>query len=283
MRCNFIIKVFFLIGIAGLAACQPLQRPFQPEVKTSWRAAPGPRTALYVEPVTGGPPQLEQAVASKLQDLGIAAFVGQAEPNRYYVRGEIFEDTNGRFLNWTIFDPQNRDTGLFTLEKLPAAVETSTIPPQELEKLVLNSASHIDRLLGGDGINFAALDKPVIFVPIVEGAPGDGSESLAAAIQDRLARLGLEVLPTEAGANFIVRGQAEITPPKFETQVIELTWSLERRNGEQVGQVKQRNRIRAGSLNGAWGDTAALAAQGGADGIYNLLRKSEPEYFKSKS
>ncbi|MEX0582310.1 MAG: hypothetical protein WD185_01460, partial [Sneathiella sp.] len=161
--------------------------------------------------------------------------------------------------------------------------DASVISPKTLENLVLNSASHIDRLLGGDGFNFAALNKPVIFVPIVEGAPGDGSESLAAAIQDRLARLGLEVLPTETGANFIVRGHAEITPPKFETQVIELTWSLERRNGEQVGQVKQRNRIRAGSLNGAWGDTAALAAQGGADGIYNLLRKSEPEYFKSKS
>ncbi len=271
------------MAIAAVTACQPLERPFQPEVKSSWRAAPGPRAALYVEPVKNGPPELEQAIAAKLQTLGIAAFPGEPLPNRYFVRGNIVDEAGARYLNWTIFDPQNRDTGLFTREKLPVSEDAANISPEIYERLAVNSASHIDKLLGGDGINFANLDKPVIFVPIVEGAPGDGSESLAAAIQDELVRLGLEVLPTETGANFIVRGRAEITPPKFETQVIELIWSLERRNGEQVGQIRQRNRIRAGSLNGAWGDTARLAARGGADGVYNLLKKSEPDYFKSKS
>ncbi|MZR32459.1 hypothetical protein [Sneathiella litorea] len=266
-----------------IAACQPLQRPFQPEVKSSWRAAPGPRTALYVEPVKDGPADLEKAIASNLQKLGIAAFAGEAAPNRYYVRGFIIDKEDGHYLNWTVFDPQNRDTGLYALEKLEDTGNLAEVPAESIELLAAKSASDIDKLLGGDGINFAELNKPVIFVPIVEGAPGDGSESLAAAIQDELARRGLEVLATETGANFVVRGHAEITPPKLETQIIEIVWSLERRNGEQVGQVRQRNRIRAGSLNGAWGDTARLAARGGADGVYNLLKKSEPDYFRPKS
>ena len=282
MRCSFVIKGLIIACAIAISACQPLERPFQPEIKSSWNAAPGPRVALYVEPVKDGPPGLDKAIASKLQDLGVAAFAGEAAPNRYYVHGHIVDKPEGRYLNWTVFDPQNRDTGLYTLEKLPEETPAD-ISPATLEKLVVNSASNIDILLGGDGVNFAELRKPAIFVPIVTGAPGDGSESLAAAIQDELVRLGLDVLPTEAGANFIVRGRAEITPPKFETQVIELVWSLERRNGEQVGQVKQRNRIRAGSLNGIWGDTARLAARGGADGVHNLLKKSEPEYFRSKS
>ena len=266
-----------------LAGCQPLERPFQPEYKSSWRAAPGPRAAIYVEPVKDGPAGLETAIATKLQELGIAAFPGTAAPNRYYVRGNIVDLKDGRYLNWTIFDPQNRDTGLYALEKINGADNPAEIPPEKLETLAVQSASDIDKLLGGDGINIATVNKPIIYVPIVEGAPGDGSESLAAAIQDELVRLGLDVLPTETGANFIVRGRAEITPPKFETQVIELVWSLERRNGEQVGQIRQRNRIRAGSLNGAWGDVARLAARGGAGGVYDLLKKSEPDYFKSKS
>ena len=267
----------------ALVSCQPLERPFQPEAKASWRAAPGPRAALYVEPLKDGPAGLEKAIATKLQGLGIAAFSGAAAPNRYYVRGNIIDKDGGRYLNWAIFDPQNGDTGLYALEKLNGAESPAEISPETIEALAVKSASDIDKLLGGDGINFAVINKPIIFVPIVEGAPGDGSESLAAAIQDELVRLGLDVLPTEAGANFIVRGHAEITPPKLETQVIELVWSLERRNGEQVGEIRQRNRIRSGSLNGAWGNVARLAARGGAGGVYDLLKKSEPDYFKSKS
>ncbi len=283
MRCNSVIKILLALSLGLLTACQPLERPFQPEYKSSWRAAPGPRAALYVEVEKDGPPELEQAVAKKLQQLGIAAFAGDAQPNRYSVRGSIIDTENGKYLDWTVFDPQNRNTGLYAREKLPPVMVAGEIPTPSFDRLVLISASHIDKLLGGDGLTLDEENKLTLFVPIVEGAPGDGSESLAAAIQNELVRLGLTVLPTENGATFIVRGSADLTPPVAETQVIELVWSLERRNGEQVGQIRQRNRIRAGSLNGAWGDTARLAAQGGADGVYNLLRKSEPDYFKSKS
>ena len=283
MPCKFYIKYLLVLSLAFVAACQPLQRPFQPEVKSSWRAAPGPRASLYVEAVKDAPPDLDTAVAKKLQDLGIPAFTGEAIPDRYYVQGQIVEKPDGRYINWTIYDPQSRSTGLYTLEKLPEAGDPTVMPAKSIEVLALKSASNIDRLLGGDGVNVATLDKPIIFVPIVKGAPGDGAESLAAAIQEELVKLGLEVLPTEQGANFIVRGLADLSPPKFDTQIIQLTWSLERRNGEQVGKVQQRNRIRAGSLNGAWGETAFMAAKGGAEGVYNLLKKSEPKYFKSKS
>ncbi|TNE39572.1 MAG: hypothetical protein EP348_03205 [Alphaproteobacteria bacterium] len=272
------LSAFFL-----LTACQPLERPFQPEHKTSWSAAPGPRVALYVETEDGLPDNLDNAVAAKLQELGIAAFAGKAIPNRYYVKGKLIEEPNLRYINWRVYDPQNRDTGLAANEKLPAPVDPAKLLPEELEKVVSNSASHIDQLLGGDGINSEELEKPILFVPIVKGAPGDGSESLAYAIQEELANLGLKVVPGAEGANFIVRGSAELSPVRAGTQVIQLTWTLERSNGEQVGVIRQRNRITAGSLNGAWGQTAFLAAKGGANGVYNLLRKSDPKYFKSKS
>lgn len=283
MQCKFYIKCVIAICAISVAACQPLQRPFQPEVKTGWKAAPGPRAALYVAPVKDAPEDLDDAVAKKLQELGIAAFAGTPVPNRYYVRGEIAEQDGEQYLNWTIFDPQDRDTGLYAREKLPAPATEDSPDDTSLDLIILKSASNIDRLLGGDGVNFEEVKKPVIFVPIIRGAPGDGSESLAFAIQEELVKMGLDVLPTESGANYVVRGFAELSEPKAGTQIIQLTWSLERRNGEQVGKIQQRNRIKAGSLNGSWGQTAFLAAKGGARGVYKLLQSSEARYFKSKS
>lgn len=277
------MKILLACGLALLAACQPLERPFQPEYKSSWNAPPGPRAALYVDVIEGGPAELEQAVAAKLQQLGVAAFSGEPIANRYYVRGTFVDAEGGRTLKWRIYDPAGRDTGLYAHEAMPPADAEGMLRAADFERLVTASASHIDKLLGGDGITLEDENKLTLYVPVVKGAPGDGSESLAAAIQNELSRLGLTVLPTESGATYIVRGNAALTPPVADTQVIELVWSLERRNGEQVGQVRQRNRIRAGSLNGAWGETATLAARGGADGVYNLLLQSEPDYFKSKS
>jgi len=279
---NF-IKRYSILGVLLLVACQPLERPFQPEVKTGLPTVPGPRAYLYVASVQNGPADLDTAVAKQLQELGIAAFAGEEVPDRYYLRGDMIDEGGLQFVQWTIFDPQNQNTGLYTLEKLPDLAQPSSAKPQNLEEFVLHSASNIDRLLGGDGVNFAALKKPVLYVPIVRGAPGDGAESLSFAIQEELVRMGFDVLPTESGANYIVRGKAKLSPAKVGTQIILLTWSLERRNGEQVGQIQQRNRIKAGSLNGAWGSTAPLAAKGGAQGVLKLLRSSEPEYFQSKS
>lgn len=279
---NF-IKRYSILGVILLVGCQPLERPFQPEVKTGLKTLPGPRAYLYVASVQDGPANIDTAVAEKLQELGIAAFAGAEVPDRYYVQGNMIDEGGLQYVQWTIFDPQNQDTGLYTIEKLPDLAQPSSAKPQNMEEFVLHSASNIDRLLGGDGVNFAELKKPVLYVPIVRGAPGDGAESLSFAIQEELVRMGFEVLPTENGANYIVRGDAKLSPAQAGSQVIFLTWSLERRNGEQVGQIQQRNRIKAGSLNGAWGSTAPLAAKGGAQGVLKLLRSSEPEYFQSKS
>lgn len=281
MHCKTYIKGFLGLILLFVVACQPLERPFQPEVKNGWRAAPGPRASLYVAEVKNGPENLETEVAEKLQELGIAAFAGKEVADRYSVQGAIVEIDGSRYINWTIYDPAKNSTGLYTEEKLPGSIAEEA--EASLKDVAVRSASNIDRLLGGDGFNFAAVKKPVIYVPIVRGAPGDGAESLAFAIQEELVNMGLEVLPTEQGATYIVRGTSTLSDPKAGTQVIQLTWSLERRNGEQVGQIQQRNRIKAGSLNGAWGQTAFLAAKGGAQGVYKLLQSSEAEYFKSKS
>lgn len=157
MRFRNFIKRYSILGVLLLVACQPLERPFQPEVKTGLRTVPGPRAYLYVASVQNGPADLDTAVAKKLQELGIAAFAGKEVPDRYYLRGDMIDEGGLQFVQWTIFDPQNQNTGLYTLEKFPDLAQPSSAKPQNIEEFVLHSASNIDRLLGGDGVNFAAL------------------------------------------------------------------------------------------------------------------------------
>ncbi|MEH6401877.1 MAG: hypothetical protein V7750_00800, partial [Sneathiella sp.] len=82
---------------------------------------------------------------------------------------------------------------------------------------------------------------------------------------------------------YFIKGEVSLTEPKGNSQVISILWKLERPNGEFVGKVEQKNRIRAGTLNGPWGPTAIAAAKGGARGILKLLRQVEPAYFGKKS
>ncbi len=273
---------FFAFALVALGACQPLERPFQPTQKASYKAAPGPRASLYVAEIENGPDKLREDVAKKLQDLGIAAFTGEVVANRYSVQSDISLEDNSAYVNWRILDPFGRDTGLSSKQKLGDIYEGPGIFGHSLEEATNRSASEIDVMLGGSGINFETLKKPTIFVPIVQGAPGDGSETLAAAMQDQITDLGIEVMPELWQAGYILKGEVSLTPPTSGTQVVTILWQLERQNGEYVGKIEQKNRIRAGTLNGPWGPVAKAAARGGAQGILKLLRQVEESYFKQK-
>ncbi len=101
-------------------------------------------------------------------------------------------------------------------------------------------------------------------------------------MQDQIAALGIEVLPEMWQAGYILKGEVSLTQPMGGTQVVTILWQLERQNGEYVGKIEQKNRIRAGTLNGPWGAVAVAAARGGAQGILKLLRQVEESYFRHK-
>jgi len=271
-----------LISLSLLVGCQPLERPFQPEYKTSLRSAPGPRAALYIAPVKDGPEILDEMLVKQLQELGIAAYSGMEIPNRYSVKSSIEMKEGEAFVLWSLFDPTGKEMSLYTAQKIGKLQNGPLIEGADLKQVSLLSASEIDIMLGGSGINFQKLEKPVIFVPIVEGAPGDGSESLAAALQESLIEMGLDVNTDQWKATYLIKGTVSLTEPVAGAQVVSLLWQLERRNGEYVGKIEQKNRINAGSLGGAWGPVAKAAASGAARGLVKLLRQAEPEYFQSK-
>jgi hypothetical protein len=108
-------------------------------------------------------------------------------------------------------------------------------------------------------------------VPRVTGAPGDGSVSLATALQKQLALKGIPT-STAGGADvYRVEGIVEIGPGSNGTQPIKIDWIVKNPNGQEVGRVSQKNSIPAGSLNGNWGGTADAAAEAATEGILRLL------------
>jgi hypothetical protein len=112
-----------------------------------------------------------------------------------------------------------------------------------------------------------------VAVPPVAGAPGDGTRSLARAMQLALRQASISVAEGDApsGKHFTVAGKVTLGPAAEGKQKVTVSWTLLGPDGDQVGQVNQENAIQAGSLDGRWGDIAYAVAKSAADGIVALL------------
>lgn len=108
-------------------------------------------------------------------------------------------------------------------------------------------------------------------VPAVTGAPGDGSRSLTAAIQEELKSKGIALAAGPTPAAYRVEGTVTIGEARDGKQPIQIEWLVRNPQGKKLGTVSQKNEIPEGSLNGAWGKTAEQAAGAAAQGILKLL------------
>ena len=137
-----------------------------------------------------------------------------------------------------------------------AAVATATPAPQP--------AAATTGSLSNDG-PLAAV------VPNVNGAPGDGSTSLASALQRELSGKGIGMASKSAAAAYRVEGTVTMGAAKEGKQPIQIEWLVRDPQGKKLGTVSQRNEIPEGSLDGPWGKTAEQAAGAAAQGILKLL------------
>ncbi|MCG8693981.1 MAG: hypothetical protein MI806_22480, partial [Minwuiales bacterium] len=101
-----------VVAALTVAACGKVPQPFQPLSKPLPAIAPGPRTALVVEPVAGGA-DLAGLVATALQKLEVAATARAPGSPRYRLAGRIESrpGANGRTdldLTWWLVAPDGR-------------------------------------------------------------------------------------------------------------------------------------------------------------------------------
>jgi hypothetical protein len=114
-------------------------------------------------------------------------------------------------------------------------------------------------------------EQVAALVPSVTGAPGDGSKSLAAAIQRELSVKGVALTDRPTAGAYRVEGTVVMGQADAGKQAIQIEWLVRDPQGKKLGTVSQKNEIAEGSLDGAWGKVADQAAGAAVQGIVKLL------------
>lgn len=274
------------------AACEQLPRPFQPTHKPTLALAPGPRSALIVGPIEGGPPDtaaaLGELLAKRLRDRDIAATTRSGNRRRYRLIGQLAaRPAPGGRLNlaarWRLLDPDGGEAGMGEQRNLVDAAGWAAAEPSTLADVAAVAAARIDRLLAGKGAAEPAMHppEPVVVVLPVDGAPGDGRHALADAMRQSLIGRGVALADRAVNGAYLVAGDVRLTDRGNNQQTVAITWTVIRPDGRTLGQVAQANAVPRGRLDLRWKEIAHLAAEGGADGLVELLRgprlKAGPE------
>ncbi len=126
----------------------------------------------------------------------------------------------------------------------------------------------------GPGQQPARALPPVALRPI-EGAPGDGAESLHKALRHFLGLSNTPIVSEHDNPFGVVAGTVAVSNVSPRVQNVKIEWVLRGLSGCQMGTVSQANQIPAGQLDKAWGDAAFAVAEGAAQGLTELLAQLE--------
>ena len=119
--------------------------------------------------------------------------------------------------------------------------------------------------------------RPSFLIKRVQGAPGDGNESLTAAIKNALRKRDLTVTEDPRQAGFVISGRVSMGSVVNGRQQAKIVWSVDTIGGQEVGKAVQENAVRAGSLNGSWGRVADIVSNAAVVGIQELFGIDEKQ------
>jgi len=105
----------------------------------------------------------------------------------------------------------------------------------------------------------------------VAGAPGDGEQTLAAALAKRLAAKGVKQATALEANVYDVQGTVRVSSAPGGKQSVRIVWVVFSPDGDQLGVVSQTKEVRKGALDRKWGAAADAAAGAAAADILKLL------------
>ena len=268
------------------AACQPLPHPF---------AADAPRpgspiltlrdsASVTIAPVQGTPrataEKLGAAMASALQQLEIPASDKAASIGSYELVGKITTmpasgDKAALVAVWDLREPSGLSLGERT-ERIEAPMRDWEEGVQDaVTRLAASSAVRLAAMLQDEAPAEAETGGQTrLLISGVDGASGDGTDSLPRAITEILRRQDIAVVTDpEAKADLVLRATVVVAKPKEGKQNVKIVWYVRRKDGGEIGTVGQENDVPAGLLDGPWGDVAYMVAVSAQDGIVQLVAR----------
>ncbi|MCZ6524780.1 MAG: hypothetical protein O7A68_13090 [Alphaproteobacteria bacterium] len=280
---------YFIAALAlVVAACQPVPRPFQPEGKVTTPeplVVLGPRAGVHVAAIEGTSRKTSQRLrgllAAGLRDRDVPASSDGSEAKGYVLEGAataqpISDSQTLLDLSWRLFDPRGEEVGGFHQVKQVLSRDWASSAPALLAFLAEQAAERVDKLVRRRGVERPRAPLASVFVAPVDGAPGDGRVALAAAMRVALERRAVPIADEIRDDAYLVLGSVHIRAAGQGRQSVEVNWTLLDPGGEQIGVVSQRNAVAAGRLDGPWGAIAEAVAEGGAEGVIDILRKVGP-------
>lgn len=265
------------LALALIVGGCSIPQPFQTET-ISPLTAPGVRAGLVVTPIEGAADGtlFAEALADALVDQDFAASTEPIPGPSYRLAGRaVPEEGDAVRLEWEVEDPARGFAGAIAQSVAPDEMPAWRAgDPRLYRALAKTAATEIAALLAESAVGTP--EEPVILVPEVVGAPGDGPRTLQRSMAYVLDKRGLKVAERESPdvkPTLILRGAMTVKTRDGTAQVA-IAWTLARPDGITVGIVNQANDLPAALLEGAWGDIAFAIADAAADDVADLVAKA---------
>ena len=274
--------------LTALTACGQLPRPFQAEDKAANELLHlSDRAGILVMPMAGdrpgAPGTLAEAMVARLRDLNVPASAtrGNEESPVLYGRAlvrPISADGEEALLFWELRDVDGRRRGMHSLRRELPKGSWWRADPELIAALAAAAAPKVAAMVQDPAVEMAAIPgfpRARLVVLPLDGAPGDSADSLIRALEAELLAAKLPVAERIAEDDLLVLGDVALGPARDGRQDVAVTWLVvSAREGTDLGEVAQRNRVPAGSLDGPWGPTARAIARGAAEGVMDLLKRA---------
>ena len=275
------LPVLVVAGL-GLAACQPLPQPFRPDVKgnhVSPLVLPIGESSVFVRPPEGLPEDqgllMAEAIAAALDDKEVPATATYRNPLSSDLVISLDHDKTIDAATWRWrLDRDGKQTKAGRPQPLRHALEKAagSADPADRKQFAEAIAAVIapdlqpdvpESPFGSEGKKLAVL--------ACDGAPGDGNKSLRQAMREQLILSNRPPVADPAKADYVITCSVKVWSDSPDSERVTIEWALLGADGGQVGKVNQANRIPKGQLDGIWGRTAHIIAQGGWQGITEIL------------
>jgi hypothetical protein len=292
--CNQGGRPVVLTLVLVIAACQPLPHPFADDRPPAALLRVHDVAGVSIAPIEGTPSAIAEklgaAVASALLKRDIPASDKTTSLGSYQLYGRIAQSHPQRgpkggsatvSAYWRLYDAKGRAVGEHNTRVEAPAGEWDSASAKPIERLAGLSADGLAPLLEEEApaeAPKAASDAGRVRVAVnaVNGAPGDGGKSLAAAVASVLQRQDLAIVEKDQKPDLIVEGEVSVTPVKPDKQHIKIVWRVRRADGAEIGNVGMENDVPKGLIDGAWGDIAYSIAIAAGDGLMQLVARGAP-------
>lgn len=277
-----------LIVLTSLAACQPLPQPFQTDSRAKAANAlvrPVGETSLFIMPVAGLPEArgkvMAEALATALADKDVPA--SALVRSRLSSTLTVTINERGQW-QWSERQRDGAELGEAPrpLGLTPDRLEDPAARKQAAQIMATAIANRLNEALAAA---MPAETSPArLAVQECTGAPGDGNRSLRQAMRELLILGGQP--PVTEKADYVIGCEVKVWQDSPNSERITIEWVLNAADGSRLGEVKQANRIPRGQLAQAWGNTAHIIAQGGWQGLSEIIeskRRGKPALPPLKS